>query len=383
MHALTGRIGKVAYFRPIIADLDSGVQDNHIETVLKHFSLPQTYEQTYGFKRNELVKLLNDGSTSVIIDRIIEKFKFLESRYNFVLVEGSDFSDEVSFIEMDLNVLIAKNLGIPVVIVGSGKGKTLENYSSQIHLTYDAFKEKEVEVIGVIANKVHESNLQEVKLAMQEELPDALVSVIPRVDSLAKPTLKEIVQALKAKVLFGSDMLNNRTGKFSVGAMQLRNFLNHLSEDTLVITPGDRADVILGTLQAHESANYPNISGIVLTGGLAPDQNVLRLIEGLGAVLPILLVQEGTFVTTNKIGSIQSKIYSDNKDKILKSIQVFEEHMDLEAFMEKFTQFNAEGITPSMFQYNLMKRTRSKKNILFFQKELIQEFYMPQLDCLI
>jgi phosphate acetyltransferase len=129
----------------------------------------------------------------------------------------------------------------------------------------------------------------------------------------------------------------------------------------LVITPGDRADVILGTLQAHESANYPNISGIVLTGGLAPDQNVLRLIDGLGAVLPILLVREGTFAVTNKIGSIQSKIYSDNKDKILKSIQVFEEHMDLEGFMEKFTQFNAEGITPSMFQYNLMKRTRSTK----------------------
>ncbi len=361
MHALTGRIGKVAYFRPIISDLDAGIQDNHIETVLKHFNLPQTYEQSYGFKKNELVRLLNEGSTNSIIDRIIEKFKYLESRYNFVLVEGSDFSDEVSFIEMDLNVLIAKNLGIPVVIVGSGKGKTLENYSSQIHLTYDTFKEREVEVIGVIANKVHETNLQEVKFAMQKELPDVIVSVIPRVDSLAKPTVKEIVHALEAEVLFGGAMLNNKTGKFSVGAMQLRNFLNHLSDDTLVITPGDRADVILGTLQAHESANYPNISGIVLTGGLAPDQNVLRLIDGLGAVLPILLVREGTFAVTNKIGSIQSKIYSDNKDKILKSIQVFEEHMDLEGFMEKFTQFNAEGITPSMFQYNLMKRTRSTK----------------------
>ncbi len=361
MHALTGRIGKVAYFRPIIADLDSGIQDNHIETVLKHFNLPQTYDQSYGFKKNELVRLLNEGSTNTIIDRIIEKFKYLESQYNFVLVEGSDFSDEVSFIEMDLNVLIAKNLGIPVVIVGSGKGKTLENYSSQIHLTYDTFKEREVEVIGVIANKVHEDNLQEVKFAMQKELPDVIVSVIPRVDSLAKPTIKEIVHALNAEVLFGGGSLNNKTGKFSVGAMQLRNFLNHLSEDTLVITPGDRADVILGTLQAHESANYPNISGIVLTGGLAPDQNVLRLIDGLGAVLPILLVGEGTFAVTNKIGSIQSKIYSDNKDKILKSIQVFEEHMDLEGFMEKFTQFNAEGITPSMFQYSLMKRTRSKK----------------------
>jgi phosphate acetyltransferase len=73
---------------------------------------------------------------------------------------------------------------------------------------------------------------------------------------------------LDAKVLFGSAHLNNQTGNFSVGAMQLCNYLLHLKENSLVITPGDRADIILGALQANESLNYPTISGIVLTGNI-------------------------------------------------------------------------------------------------------------------
>jgi phosphate acetyltransferase len=56
--------------------------------------------------------------------------------------------------------------------------------------------------------------------------------------------------------------------------MQLRNYLLHLKEKALVITPGDRADIILGALQANESANYPAISGIVLTGNIVPDDSI-------------------------------------------------------------------------------------------------------------
>jgi phosphate acetyltransferase len=63
----------------------------------------------------------------------------------------------------------------------------------------------------------------------------------------------------KAK-FFGGAFLNNEVGNFSVGAMQLRNYLLHLKEKALVITPGDRADIILGALQANESANYPSIA---------------------------------------------------------------------------------------------------------------------------
>jgi phosphate acetyltransferase len=61
--------------------------------------------------------------------------------------------------------------------------------------------------------------------------------------------------------------------------MQLRNYLLHLKEKALVITPGDRADIILG-IASNESANYPAISGIVLTGNIVPDDSILLLIEG-------------------------------------------------------------------------------------------------------
>ncbi|MGB0837460.1 MAG: phosphate acetyltransferase [Flavobacteriaceae bacterium] len=366
MHALRGKIGKVAYFRPIISDDQDGKLDNHIDTVLSHFGIEMNYDEAFAFTRKELVKRWNEGADASIIEHIIEKYKKLEEAYDFVLVEGTDFSGETSFMEMDLNVLIAKNLGIPALIVGSGKGKSLEDYSSGIHLTYDAFKEKEVEVIGVIANKVLEKNIKSVIEALSEEMPDNIViSVIPRISSLANPTIQEIADQLDAKILFGEDYLNNQTGGFSVGAMQLRNFVNHLHEDTLVITPGDRADVILGTLQAHQSANYPNVSGIVLTGGLLPDENISLLIEGLSDVLPILSVPGGTFSITNKIGNIQSKIYADNEKKILTSIGAFEKYVDINGIVDKFTAFESESMTPSMFQYNLVERAKkSRKHVV-------------------
>jgi phosphate acetyltransferase len=78
-----------------------------------------------------------------------------------------------------------------------------------------------------------------------------------------------------------------------VGAMQLCNYLLHLKENSLVITPGDRADIILGALQANESLNYPTISGIVLRKYL-PEISILKLIEGLSPIVPIIAVEEGT-----------------------------------------------------------------------------------------
>ena len=92
--------------------------------------------------------------------------------------------------------------------------------------------------------------------------------------------------------------------------------MRNIFENCLVITPGDRADLILGSLQANISRNYPKISGIVLTGGIIPEEPILKLIEGLSQVVPIISVQSGTFETTNKIGSIRSHIYAENKNKI-------------------------------------------------------------------
>ncbi|RKT00394.1 phosphate acetyltransferase [Flavobacterium sp. 123] len=362
MSLLIGKTAKVGYFRPIIEDFEEGGLDNHIETILSHFGLDIEFEEAYAITKSKLIKKKNKGKIGEVIDLIIEKYKRLEERFDFVLVEGTSFMGEGTAIELDINVLIAKNLGIPTIIVGSGVGKTLEELIDSLYLVYDSFKMKEVEVLAVIANKVRPENVDLVTEGLQKNLPKGvLINSIPVISSLNNPTVQEIVNELNANVLFGSAYLNNQTSNFSVGAMQLCNYLVHLKESSLVITPGDRADIILGALQANESVNYPSIAGIILTGNILPEKSILKLIEGLSPIVPIIAVEEGTYYITNKIGSIKSKIYANNKQKIATSINTFEKYVDLDTLAQKLITFEAEGMTPKMFQYNLVKRAKKHR----------------------
>lgn len=362
MSMLIGRTAKVGYFRPIVEDFEEGKMDNHIETVINHFGLDIQFHDAYAITKSKLIKKKNKGKIGEVIDLIIEKYKRLEERFDFVLVEGTSFMGEGTVIELDMNVLIAKNLGIPTIIVGTGEGKTLDEFVDSLYLAYDSFKIKEVEVLAVIANKVQPENLELVTERLKTSLPESvMVNSIPVISSLNNPTIQEIVKELDAKVLFGAAFLNNQIGSFSVGAMQLRNYLLNLKENGLVITPGDRADIILGALQANESVNYPAISGIVLTGNIIPEDSILKLIEGLSTIVPIIAVEGGTYNITNKIGSIKPKIYANNKQKILTSINTFENYVDLDSLTEKFIKFEAEGMTPKMFQYNMVKRAKKHR----------------------
>lgn len=362
MSILIGKTAKVGYFRPIVEDFVDGGVDNHIETVLSHFNLDIKFEDAYAITKSKLIKKKNKGKIGEVLDLIIEKYKRLEERFDFVLVEGTSFTGEGTSIELDTNVLIAKNLGIPTIIIGSGIGKTLDELVDSLHLVYDSFKVKEVEVLSVFANKVQPENIELVTKSLQKSLPaNVLINTIPLISSLNNPTMQEIVNELDAKVLFGETYLNNEIGHYSVGAMQLHNYLVHLQNNALVITPGDRSDIILGALQANESANYPTISGIILTGNIIPEQSILKLIEGLSAVVPIIAVDGGTYHITNKIGSIRSEIYANNTHKIETSISTFEKYVKVDALSERLITFVAEGMTPKMFQYNMVKRAKQHR----------------------
>lgn len=362
MSILIGKTAKVGYFRPIIEDFVDGEADNHIETVLSYFNLDISIDDAYAITKSRLIKKKNKGKIGEVLDLIIEKYKKLEERFDFVLVEGTSFTGEGTSIELDLNVLIAKNLGIPTIIVGSGVGKTLEELLDSLYLVYDSFKIKEVEVLSVFANKVQPENIELVTSSLQKSLPsNVLINTIPIISSLNNPTMQEIVNELNAKVLFGENYLNNEIGHYSVGAMQLHNYLVHLNDNALVITPGDRSDIILGALQANESANYPTISGIILTGNIVPEESILKLIEGLSAIVPIIAVDGGTYHITNKIGSIKSQIYANNTHKIETSINTFEKYVEIEALSQRVITFQPEGMTPKMFQYNMVKRAKQHR----------------------
>lgn len=363
MHTLLGKMPKVAFFRPIV---HSTKDDHHTQIMKSHFDLPYKTSELTGISRQTLVEMLNQDKLGEVIDIMITKYKWLEDQSDFVLVEGTDFAGEGNLVELDLNVIIAKNLGLPVVLIGNGQNKTAKGLKSAMQMAYKSYEKQEVPVLAVISNKVKPENLYDTQKAIQKFLPlEAESFVVPQNDSLSKPTMREIVDVLQAKILFGHDYLENKVGSFGVGAMQLRNYLSQIKEDNMVITPGDRADLILGALQANISKNYPKMAGIVLTGGLLPEEPIIRLIEGLKINLPIVSVEDGTFHVANKVGDVKANIYAYSEDKIRTSIELFEEYVPITGLIEKFTLFENKLLTPRMFQYNMIKRAQaSRKHIV-------------------
>lgn len=371
MQLLLGKMAKVGYFRPVIDDIKTGGIDNHINTVVSHFGLDIPVEDAYALTQSQVVDMFNDGRQGDILDAIISKYKRLEKRFDFILVEGSDFSSDGSIIEFDLNIDIAKNLGIPVVLIDNGRGKTLEEFCGNLESAVNTYLQKDIELLAVVANKVRPENVDLVNTRLEKELNEKTVAfTVPRVKNLSHPTLNEILYSLNGTVLFGKENLDNQTGSLGVGAMQLHNYLTHLRDNSLVITPGDRADIILGALQANLSDNYPAISGIVLTGGILPEPSILKLLEGFETHVPIISVQQGTFDTTNSVGNIKSKIYAESKQKIATSISLFNTYIDGELLLERLETYEAKGMTPRMFQYNLLQRAKAhKKHIVLPEGE--------------
>ncbi|CAG0905797.1 unnamed protein product, partial [Darwinula stevensoni] len=316
----------------------------------------EKYEDAYAFTRKEVEELKGKGEENEIFETIIKKYKYLENNYDFILVEGTDFFNEVNSFEFDLNREIAQNLNIPVILVlNSKRYKTEDSLIKNTSLEIESYTEKNIKVISVIANKFKgdkDKFIHEIK----QKHPDYLVSTLPIEPILSKPTVGEVAQELNAKILMGSTHLSTIMGKSIVGAMQMRNFLERLSENCLVITPGDRADLIVGTMLANISANYTKVAGIVLTGDYYPEESVVRLIEGIHPHLPVMIVKTGTFETANKVGSNKSKIYPTSTAKIKIALELFDKNVDTDELDAIITNYQSTQITPRMFQYNMMEQ---------------------------
>lgn len=359
---MLSKVSKVGYFRPVICDHPHGVHDNHIETMLSYFKLNMEYKHTYGFTMSQVIKYKNMGQEARLIEKIIEKYKELEQKYDIVLVEGTDFAGDGVAFEFDLNAEIVKNLSLPAILVSTAQGKSIKDAVSNLDLAVKSYAEKDVKVQGVFMNLVNEADLDTMKAELKNVIPkDTAIGVIPEIKKLSSPVIREILEEIGGRVILGESQLCNQVDRYDVGAMQLRNYLDRIEENSLVITPGDRSDIILGALQANASANYPNISGLILTGGLEPEPQIVKLIEGLPSVVPIILVDDTTFVTANKIANVRPKIRPGITRKLDLSVSTFEKYIKTKFLIRKFRKFKTDVVTPHMFQYNLVSKAKSDK----------------------
>ena len=361
VNMLLGKTKKIGFFKPIInADPEEG-KDGHIQTIIEYFNLGVKYEDTYAFTRANVMQQTENGSQGGILNIIIHKFKKLEEVYDFTVVEGSDFVGEGTAFEFEFNLSIAKNLGTPVFIVGTGENKTTAEIVSAVLNAFRSFQSREVQVIAIVINKVKPAQVDDVRQLLQYQLTEGIIlAVIPLNQALLSPSMKEICENLGGNLLIGEENLSNQVDNVVIGAMNVPHFLSHIKENVLIITPGDRGDIIIAALQANLSTSYPKVSGMVLTAGFKPEEPILRLLQGLQSVVSILLVTTGTFETSAKIGAIKSRITPDNIKKIQLALSIFEREVNVQELGQKLVMYRSEGITPHMFQYQLAKWARKK-----------------------
>ncbi|HSU49684.1 MAG TPA: phosphate acetyltransferase, partial [Segetibacter sp.] len=361
VNLLLGKTKRIGYFKPII-NLDPGEgKDTHIETTINYFNLGLKYEDSYAFTRSQAMKQMENESQGSMMNTIIRKYKKIEEDFDFTVIEGSDFLGEGTAFEFDLNLSVAKNLAAPVIVVSSGKDKSTGEIVSAVLNVLRNFHAREVQVLSVLVNRVRSEQLEDVRQLLSTTVNSGIIlGVIPEDKALSSPSMKEILENLDGDLLIGEQQLNNPVDNFVIGAMNVPNFLSFLKENVLIITPGDRGDMIIAALQANLSASYPKVAGIVLTAGYQLEEPIIRLLKGLETVIPIIYVQTGTFETSQKIGAIKSRITPDNHKKIQLAISIFEKSVDLQALDQKIVTFTSEGITPHMFQYQLAKWAKKK-----------------------
>ncbi len=354
---------RVGFFRPVIEAPPPGQRDEDIDLILRHFGLPQTYEESHAWVQPEFQEHLGGHQEDMVIERIIDRYKQLEKRCDFVLIEGTDFLGHVSALEFDLNGLIARNLSAPVLIVGNAHGRTPRESVDAVHIAVDAYEDKGCQVAGVLMNKADPDRLGELKVALDQQFGESgkLTGVFPFDRALVAPTVREVAEQIGATVLFGRERLDGLVSDYLVAAMHLQNLLSWLEADQLILTPGDRADLLLGVIEADRSANYPRLAGLVLTTGIKPDPEVFQLIEGLSESLPILAVDEDTYSAASRLEHIHASIKAEDQDKIQRALALLEQHADLEDIVRRLSRVTHTGMTPRMFTYNLLHQARADR----------------------
>jgi phosphate acetyltransferase len=353
---------KVGFFRPIITSKDG--RDNLTDLVLSRYELPVTGEMLYGCTGVTARNLVAEGRYDELLKQILDKFKRVEERSELVVCVGTDFRGVTSSLEFDFNADLANNLGCMLLPVIPGYGRGVDEIVDSVRVVQESLQSRGCEILAMSVNRVPPSLLDEVRSRILALLPASeLATLLPEHPSLQNPTIAEVGKALGARYLSGSaDALNQVVAHYKVAAMEAHHFLDHLEDNSLIITAGDRSDIILASILADVSTAYPRVAGLLLTGGLDPYPQVQRLMdERIRSRMAILQVDTDSFNTALNASRVEATLLPGDERKIAAALGLIETHVDMDDLRRRVKVGHSTRVTPIMFEYELIRRAKAQR----------------------
>jgi phosphate acetyltransferase len=357
---LSRQVARLGVFRPLVP---STGQDSILELLAARYPVAAPYPDSYGVTTAEAAALVADGRREELVSRIIERYRNLERRCATVLVIGSDFTDGSDDgpgelpAELAFNARLATEFGSVVVAVVDGLDLSAHAVASACRSAYHSLVELNATVLAVVANRVPPGT------TVAGGLP-VPAYVIPEVMAVSAPTVAEVAAALDAVVLTGGPTaLNRDVLDYVVGAGHVPAVLQYLTDGALMITPGDRADLLVAAHAAH-AGGFVTLAGLVLTIGVHPDERAVQVVERLNTGLAMLLVQTDSYHTIAAASRIASRLNADNPRKVDAALGAFETNVDTAELSRRLDVTRSSRVTPLMFEFDIIDLARAERRHL-------------------
>lgn len=348
--ATTARVG---VFRPITRSTTE--PDYILELLLEHSTADIDYAQAIGVTY-EQVHADPDTAISEIVMRFHEVAKVCDA----VVVVGSDYTDVASPSELRFNARIAVNLGAGMLLVLRGSGRTPAEVKHLAELCASELALEHAQLVAIVANRCDPEQLDEVRSALGGFAVPSWT--LPEVPLLISPTMAELCSAIDGEMYSGDqELLQREALKIMVGGMTAEHILERLTDGVVVIAPGDRSDVLLSVVNAHEAEGFPSLSGIIMNGGMLPHPAVARLMTGLKPKLPILTTELGTYDTASAAYRTRGRMSAGSPRKVDTALALMEEHVDAAELLRRIEVPITNVVTPQMFEYQLIERARGDR----------------------
>lgn len=324
--------------------------------------------------------LISTGRQDLLLENIVAMTEEVSKDADIVIVESLVPDKDESFLA-NLNVEIYKALNAKVILTAAKTGHSLETLSERIRLTADMFGgTRNKNVIGCIINRLDapkepllrmraannlgdnqlHSDIDELKTLSLFNSDFPILGAIPWSMVLMAPRTLEIQRELKAQIINQGELDTRRILHLSLCARTVQNMVSVLKPGTLIITPGDRDDILLAAAMA--TMNGVPLAGILFTGEQLPNKNIMTLCQqAFDAGLPLLRTDLDSFTTTMRLMQANIEIPLDDSERIEASLAQVAQHVNSQYIRDNCKIETTRHMSPAAFRYRLVENAKAAK----------------------
>lgn len=275
-------------------------------------------------------RYIAQSNHEALVRRIRHAFDRAAWEKDFVIVEGTGHAGVGSVFDLS-NARVARLLHSKVLlVVPGGIGRPIDEAA----LNKALFDKEGVEVLGVVMNKLLPSKMEKISEEARrgfERLGIELFGVLPCVDMLTQPTLRQVCNHIHGEFLAGASEDRVKVADVLIGAMSASRLFEGVEPSTLLVVPGDREDILLAVV-SREPKDSP-FCALVLTDELLPGQPVMDLLLACG--LPIISCRLDSYTISSRIHSMTVKTLPGDEQKILSIQELIREHVDVPRLLDR------------------------------------------------